>query len=109
MLELLSCDSGRRTAYPELTVDTGGARRVGLRVRFDGPALHFAYDLGDGWRELPVTLDATILSDEHAAQIVDGEPAAWGFTGALLGLWVQDIGGDGHYADFDHATYHQKG
>ncbi len=108
VLELLSCDSGRRTAYPELTVDTGGARRVGLRVRFDGPALHFAYDLGDGWRELPVTLDATILSDEHAAQIVDGEPAAWGFTGALLGLWVQDIGGDGHYADFDHATYHQK-
>ncbi|GIJ80289.1 xylan 1,4-beta-xylosidase [Micromonospora phaseoli] len=105
VLELLSCDSGRRTAYPQHTVDTGDAGRVGLRVSFDGPALRFAYDLGDGWQQVPVELDATILSDEHAAQIIDGEPAAWGFTGSLLGLWVQDIGGDGRYADFDHATY----
>ena len=37
--------------------------------------------------------------------IVDGEPAAWGFTGAFLGLWVQDLGADGAYADFDYATY----
>ena len=52
-------------------------------------------------------LDATILSDEHAALIIDGEPAAWGFTGAFLGLWVQDLGGDGGYADFDLATYRE--
>src|SRR5690606_21732314 len=105
VLELLSCDGGHRTAYPQLTVDTEGRLRVGLRVTFDGPVLRFAYDLGDGWQQLPVELDATILSDEHAARIIDGEPAAWGFTGALLGLWVQDLGGDGRYADFDHATY----
>ncbi|SBT40092.1 glycoside hydrolase family 43 protein [Micromonospora auratinigra] len=107
VLELLSCDRGRRTAYPELTVDVGDTARVGLRARFDGPVVRFAYDLGDGWRELPVELDATILSDEHAALVVDGEPAAWGFTGAFLGLWVQDLGGDGVYADFDHATYRE--
>ncbi|MEU1964778.1 glycoside hydrolase family 43 protein [Micromonospora sediminicola] len=108
VLELLSCDRGRRTAYPELTVDAGDGARVGLRARFDGPVVHFGYDLGDGWRDLPVDLDATILSDEHAALVVDGEPAAWGFTGAFLGLWVQDLGGDGGYADFDHATYRQE-
>ncbi|WP_089154300.1 glycoside hydrolase family 43 protein [Micromonospora sp. NBS 11-29] len=107
VLELLSCDRGRRTAYPELTVDVGQAVRVGLRARFDGPVVRFAYDLGAGWRDVPVELDATILSDEHAAMVVDGEPAAWGFTGAFLGLWVQDIGGDGVHADFDHATYRE--
>jgi xylan 1,4-beta-xylosidase len=37
--------------------------------------------------------------------VVDGEPAAWGFTGAFLGLWVQDLGADGAYADFAEATY----
>jgi len=105
VLELLSCDQGRRRVHPDLTVDVADAVRVGLRAEFDGPVVRFGYDLGAGWRELPVELDATILSDEHAAMIIDGEPAAWGFTGAFLGLWVQDLGNDGVYADFDHATY----
>ncbi|MCG5461499.1 glycoside hydrolase family 43 protein [Micromonospora sp. MED01] len=108
VLELLSSDNGRRTAYPELTVDVDGATRVGLRAVFDGPAVRFDYDLGAGWQRLPVELDATILSDEHAALIIDGEPAAWGFTGAFLGLWVQDLGCDGVHADFDLATYREQ-
>ncbi|GGM23672.1 MULTISPECIES: glycoside hydrolase family 43 protein [Micromonospora] len=107
VLNLLSCDSGRRTAYPEMSVDTDRADRVGLRATFDGPVVRFDYDLGAGWRQVPVELDATILSDEHAALVIDGEPAAWGFTGAFLGLWVQDLGGDGGYADFDLATYQE--
>ena len=36
---------------------------------------------------------------------IDGEPAAWGFTGAFAGLWVQDLGREGAYADFDRAAY----
>ncbi|MEU8110940.1 glycoside hydrolase family 43 protein [Micromonospora sp. NPDC048947] len=108
VLELLSSDNGRRTAYPELTVDVDGATRVGLRAVFDGPVVRFDYDLGAGWQRLPVELDATILSDEHAALIIDGEPAAWGFTGAFLGLWVQDLGCDGVHADFDLATYREQ-
>ncbi|MEU8153220.1 glycoside hydrolase family 43 protein [Micromonospora sp. NPDC048986] len=108
VLELLSSDNGRRTAYPELTVDVDGATRVGLRAVFEGPAVRFDYDLGAGWQRLPVELDATILSDEHAALIIDGEPAAWGFTGAFLGLWVQDLGCDGVHADFDLATYREQ-
>ncbi|MBB5872772.1 xylan 1,4-beta-xylosidase [Allocatelliglobosispora scoriae] len=105
LLELLACDSGRLTAYPQLGVDVGESARVGLRVTFDGPVVRFAYRLGDVWTDLPIEFDATILSDEHAAIVIDGEPAAWGFTGAFLGLWVQDLGSDGTHADFDHATY----
>ncbi|MFI6761597.1 glycoside hydrolase family 43 protein [Micromonospora sp. NPDC050417] len=104
-LEVLSCDGGRLTAYPELSRDLGAVGRVGLRVTFDGPTLRFDYHLGDGWSGVPTEFDATTLSDEHAAIVVDGEPAAWGFTGAFLGLWVQDLGADGAYADFDYATY----
>ncbi|MGW3887878.1 glycoside hydrolase family 43 protein [Micromonospora chokoriensis] len=108
VLQLLSSDNGRRTPYPDLTVDVSGVTRVGLRAVFDGPVVRFDYDLGAGWQPVGVELDATILSDEHAALIIDGEPAAWGFTGAFLGLWVQDLGGDGAYADFDLATYREQ-
>lgn len=107
VLELMSCDTGRRTQHTECRVDTTGADRVRLRVHFDGPVIRFAYSLSPttDWRELPVNLDATILSDEHAARMEDGEPETWGFTGAFAGLWVQDLGADGGYADFDSATY----
>ncbi|MCZ7374989.1 glycoside hydrolase family 43 protein [Micromonospora sp. WMMC250] len=108
VLELLSSDNGRRTPYPDLTVDVSGVTRVGLRAVFDGPVVRFDYDLGAGWQPAGIDLDATILSDEHAALIIDGEPAAWGFTGSFLGLWVQDLGGDGAYADFDLATYREQ-
>ncbi|WP_203921477.1 glycoside hydrolase family 43 protein [Rugosimonospora africana] len=105
VLELLSRDGGHRIAHREARVDVTGVDRLGLRVEFDGPMVRFGYDTGGGWQGLPVELDATILSDEHAAQIVPGEPEAWGFTGAFVGLWVQDLGGDGAYADFDRARF----
>ncbi|WP_430786332.1 glycoside hydrolase family 43 protein [Actinoplanes sp. G11-F43] len=118
VLGVLTCDSGRVTAVPGTRVPLGGQagagaggdggpdRRVGLRIRLDGPSLTFAYRIGDGsWNDLGGTFDATTLSDEYAATIVPGEPEAWGFTGAFVGLWVQDLGAEGCHADFDHATY----
>ncbi|MEV4349281.1 glycoside hydrolase family 43 protein [Actinoplanes sp. NPDC049596] len=109
VLDVLCCDSGRVTVAPGLWTPLGGARRVGLRARLDGPDLSFAYTTAPGpdadWHELPRTFDATTLSDEYAATIVPGEPEAWGFTGAFVGLWVQDLGAEGAHADFDRATY----
>jgi xylan 1,4-beta-xylosidase len=106
-LRVLSCDAGQRTVHPGSDVDVTGMARIGLRVTFDGPVLRLAYapDGAGGWRDLPAELDATILSDEHASRHEPGEPEAWGFTGAFVGLWVQDLGADGGYADFDSATY----
>jgi xylan 1,4-beta-xylosidase len=107
VLEVLTCDSGRHTTYPGCRVDLTRGGPVRLRVAFDGPVVRFAYAVGasGAWQQIPLELDATILSDEHAAHVVDGEPEAWGFTGAFVGLWVQDIGAEGGYADFDEATY----
>ncbi|WP_422772770.1 glycoside hydrolase family 43 protein [Plantactinospora sp. WMMC1484] len=114
VLEVMSCDGGHRVQHASCRVDAGNLDRVRLRVRLAGPVLTFGYAPGtsaavdgvdDDWRELPVELDATILSDEHAVRRVEGEPEAWGFTGAFVGLWVQDLGADGGFADFDSATY----
>ena len=105
VLDVLSCDSGVRRDHPGARVELGAEARLGLAVSFDGPALRFAYRTGGDWLTLPVELDATILSDEHAARIVHGEPEAWGFTGAFAGIWVQDLGADGAYADFDGIRY----
>lgn len=105
VLEVRSCDSGRPIPYPDLQVDVTGAVRVGLRAVVDGAVLRFGYDTGDGWRMLPIELDTTILSDEYATRAVGGEPLAWGFTGAFVGIWVQDLGSDGGFADIDSARY----
>ncbi|MFC1420903.1 glycoside hydrolase family 43 protein [Streptacidiphilus cavernicola] len=108
VLQVLTCDDGRRISYPEATVPLWPGTRVGLRATMDGPQLRFAYETEpDTWHELDAVLDATILSDEYAGEkhAPDGRSASPAFTGAFLGLWVQDLGADGGYADFDHATY----
>ncbi|GAB2583294.1 xylan 1,4-beta-xylosidase [Paractinoplanes abujensis] len=109
VLDLLVCDSGRVTTAPGLRTVVDGIPRVGLRLRLDGPLLTFAYTTNPGetpvWYDLGRAFDATTLSDEYAATIVPGEPEAWGFTGAFAGLWVQDLGAEGGYADFDRAAY----
>jgi xylan 1,4-beta-xylosidase len=99
-LSLVTTDGGRRTAVR--IAEVGG--EVDLRITFDGPKLRFAYR-ADHWFDLVEERDATILSDEHATWVEPGLLHAFGFTGAFVGLWVQDLAAEGGYADFDHATY----
>jgi xylan 1,4-beta-xylosidase len=108
VLDLLACDSGQVSVVPAVRRPLTGGYPVGLRARFDGPALTFAWAGRPGagpWQDVGPAFDATTLSDEYAATVVAGEPEAWGFTGAFLGLWVQDLGAEGGYADFDRAVY----
>jgi xylan 1,4-beta-xylosidase len=101
MLSLVTCDRGRRTATPVAALGT----RLDLRIAFDGPTLRFAYRENGPWQDLAVTADTTILSDEHATWIEPGLVHAFGFTGAFVGLWVQDLAAEGGFADFDYAEY----
>ncbi|MET9080820.1 hypothetical protein ABZX77_02815 [Streptomyces sp. NPDC004237] len=80
---------------------------VALRAELDGPVVHFAYDTGEGTVPLPLELDATVLFDEASDEFHDGQLRVLGVTGAMLGLWVQDLDGAGVHADFDHATYEE--
>ena len=109
VLALLACDSGTVRVVEGVRVDLTGVPRIGLRVRFDDDALTFAYAKDRDWEPVGPVFDATTLSDEYAARVADGEPEAWGFTGAFVGLWVQDLGAEGGYADFDRATYQTFG
>jgi xylan 1,4-beta-xylosidase len=101
-LVLVTSDRGARRIHP---LESVVPDRIRLRVEFAGPVLRFAADLGQGWRPVPVEPDATVLSDEHADEIIDGQVRAFGFTGAMIGLWVQDTAGEGTFADFDAVTY----
>ncbi|MEW9552188.1 glycoside hydrolase family 43 protein [Nonomuraea sp. NPDC050783] len=69
---------------------------VRLRVEFDGPAVRFNHG---------PDLDATILSDEYADEFSDGMARAFGFTGAFVGFWVQDLAGEGCSARFERIAY----
>ena len=115
VLGLLACDGGTVRIVPEVSADLTGVPKVGLRVRFEGPSLTFAWAADPDapeWQDAGPVFDATTLSDEYAAKVVDGEPELWGFTGAFVGMWVQDLGaegGVGGYADFDRATYETLG
>ncbi len=87
----------------ELGLDLDGAR---LRFRYrDGGAGDTADPADDGWRPIGGDYDATVLSDEHAEDMVNGQIRSLGFTGAFLGLWAWDLNGHGYAADFDEARY----
>ena len=104
VLRALSCEAGRLVAQkPAVPLEPG--RPVALRAEIDVPVLRFSYDTGPGSQVFPVELDATILSDEHADEFHDGQLRVLGFTGAMLGLWAQDLDGAGAHADFAYATY----
>jgi xylan 1,4-beta-xylosidase len=96
-----------RTAPPARpqSVDLADISRLRLGVDIDGPEVAFRYHDTTGWESFGPTLDATILSDEHAIEVDQGQVAVMGFTGAFVGLWVWDLYGRGHPADFDDTRY----
>jgi xylan 1,4-beta-xylosidase len=74
-------------------------QRCFLRVCIDQADLRFFYSLdGNAWQPIGEVLDASKLSDDY-------DDGCWGFTGAFVGLCVQDLSGGGHHADFDYLDY----
>ncbi len=102
---LAACDQGRTAVDTTHQVALGDAARLRLGLDLDGPALRFRLDTGTGWRPFGPSLDATVLSDEHAMEFDGDQIRSLGFTGTFVGMWVWDLNGHGHHADFDHATY----
>ncbi|MBB5874250.1 beta-xylosidase [Allocatelliglobosispora scoriae] len=105
---MLSCDRGRLSRVGGLVAIPDGPIR--LRLDVDGDRLGFAFGSA---AEGPLTawssfLDAGILSDDHAAEERDGVPQLWGFTGAFLGLWAQDLTEGRAFVDVDSATYRER-
>ena len=82
-----------RTPLPE-------GRAIRLRVRVNGAVLAFSWSYpSGGWADLPLELDAGVLSDEAGK----GEGAQ--FTGAFVGMCCQDLAGTRRPADFAWFSY----
>lgn len=76
---------------------------IELRVEVDYERLRFAWRMHTNeWNWIPEVLDASILSDEAT---IPGMP---NFTGAFVGMFCQDISGQGRYADFDYFEYSER-
>ena len=116
MLYLTAADTGARVLcvatrnrgviiVHQPAIAAPGSTPVRLGLDLDGADLSLRYDTGEGWQPIGPRLDATILSDEHAAEFENNQIRALGFTGAFVGLWVWDLNGHGHNADITHAIY----
>ncbi|MCD8508924.1 MAG: hypothetical protein LRY73_02860 [Bacillus sp. (in: Bacteria)] len=67
---------------------------------------YFSHD-GKEWTAIGPVLDASTISDENAIIVLDGAGLDQGFTGAFLGLCVQDLSGRKKHADFDYFVYEE--
>lgn len=77
-----------------------------LRVKIHaGSVQFFASTDGEQWFEVGGKLPLDLLSDEHATRMAGGYFTDWGFTGAFVGVCVQDLSGERKYADFDYFEY----
>lgn len=73
------------------------------KVRKETYTYEYSFD-GVTFTEIPVTLDAAILSDDYVLQSYGGF-----FTGAFVGLAVVDYSGYDLSADFYHFVYQELG
>ncbi|WP_313488789.1 glycoside hydrolase family 43 protein [Pseudescherichia sp.] len=107
VIEIAENNRGKYTSYlkdkaikiPEET------EHVWFRTKVRKETYTYEYSLdGTNFIEIPVTLDAAILSDDYVLQSYGGF-----FTGAFVGLAVVDYSGYAAKAEFYHFDYHELG
>ncbi|WP_245600102.1 glycoside hydrolase family 43 protein [Paenibacillus harenae] len=90
--------------YEELVnsfVIVEGWDRCYLRAEINCAELQFSISNdGSNWSNLGPVLDFGTLSDEYGGKL--------GFTGAFVGMCVQDVSGGEQYADFDYFIYREN-
>jgi xylan 1,4-beta-xylosidase len=98
-LNLLATDLDQLDLPLAQTVNIDGWERIYLKVTFDYATLQFAYS-SDGvtWTNVGPLCDATKLSDDYGPE---------SFTGAFVGICVQDLSGPRKHADFDWFEYRE--
>lgn len=83
----------------EIDVEDWPLCHLGVRVEYRSLQFRCSAD-GRDWISVGPVFDATRLSDEY--------PGGFAFTGAFVGISVQDLGGEGHHADFDYFEYRER-
>jgi xylan 1,4-beta-xylosidase len=79
----------------QITID--GWQRAFLRAEINRERLQFsASPDGEAWQDIGAALEMAKLSDDYGSTLR--------FTGAMIGLCAQDVGGTFKHADFDFFT-----
>lgn len=97
---------GRYDEILESDISIEGLDRCYLKVAVTNQTLQFYYSSdGEEWLKIGKELDASKLSDEYAVIEDNGYFRAHAFTGAFVGICVQDLSGTNKEADFDYFIY----
>ena len=108
-LNIMFSDRGEYDEALDAPVSVEGWTRVYLKASLHYEQLQFWYSRdGETWLPIGPVLDASIISDENSETLIGGRLIDQGFTGAFLGICVQDLSGQGQYADFDYFTYRER-
>lgn len=95
VLGVVLTDDGTYRELNDALVEVNDWPHCHLRASFEGAELRFsASPDSEHWQDVGPALDAAKLSDDYGAGLH--------FTGAMVGLWAQDLGGGGATADFGY-------
>ena len=106
MLGIYAVDKYEPSEPAEEPIDITGAKKVWLKVDYNGAELQFYYATEqDNWNKIGPVLDGSILSDEYVRDENVRYRAA--FTGAFVGMCCQDLSGRKLHADFEYFEYQE--
>ncbi|WP_018750199.1 glycoside hydrolase family 43 protein [Paenibacillus sanguinis] len=109
-LAILTSDQGEYDEPLDQEISVDGCERVYLKLTLDHERAQFYYSTdGVDWRAVGPVLDAGRMSDENAESRHGGVLLDQGFTGAFIGVCVQDLSGCRQHGDFDYFTYREYG
>ena len=99
VLGILLTDDGAYDEIADIPIVINDWKQVFLRAHVDGEQLQFsASPDGKDWRNIGPVQDFSKLSDDYGSTLR--------FTGAMIGVCVQDLNGTHAVADFDYFAYH---
>jgi len=108
-LALMVSDQGQYDEPLDREVALEGSGWVYMKLSLDHEQAQFHYSSdGERWTAIGPVLDASRMSDEHVESKRDGILLDQGFTGAFIGICVQDLSGARKPADFDYFAYREE-
>ena len=98
-LKIIKIDKGIYSEPAGEGIASRASQPTYLKVMLKHESLQFFYSNDSTkWKKIGMNFDSTILSDEYCD----------GFTGAFIGICVQDLSGQRSYADFDWFSYVER-
>jgi xylan 1,4-beta-xylosidase len=108
-LGIMSSDHGKYDEPLETPISIEGWDQVFLKadIHYEELQFYFSKD-GEDWSAIGPVLDASKISDDNVELKIGGILLDQGFTGAFIGVCVQDLSGQRKHADFDYFTYRER-